>query len=81
MHEIHAHYLEDSRAIYTTLASDLGQIEMTVTNLSTGEAWSDSFDSGVVMQTLLPISGTRGYYEIIYVSEFGNIYEGNFVIE
>ena len=70
-----------SSAIYTTVTSDLGQIEMTVTNLSTGEAWSDSFDSGLIMQTLLPISGTPGYYEIEYITESGDAYAGEFLIE
>ena len=81
LHEIQAHYLEISRTIFTTVTSDLGEIEMTVTNLSTGEAWSDSFDSGVIMQTLLPISGTPGYYEIEYVTESGDVYAGEFLIE
>ncbi len=80
LHEIQAHYLEISRTIFTTVTSDLGQIEMTVTNLSTGEAWSDTFDSGAIMQTLLPISGTAGYYEIEYVTESGDVYEGIFIL-
>lgn len=70
-----------SSVIYTTLTSDLGQIEMTVVNLSTGETWSDTFDSGVIMQTLLPISGTPGFYEIEYVTESGDVYAGEFLIE
>lgn len=70
-----------SSTIQTTVTSDLGEIEMTVTNLSTGEAWSDSFDSGVIMQTLLPISGTPGFYEIEYVTESGDVYAGEFLIE
>ena len=70
-----------SSAIFTIVTSDLGQIEMTVTNLSTGEVWSDSFDSGVIMQTLLPISGTPGFYEIEYVTESGDVYAGEFLIE
>ena len=65
-------------SIQTTVTSDLGQIEMTVTNLSTGEAWSDSFDSGTIMQTLLPISGTPGFYEIEYITESGVTYVGCF---
>ena len=69
-----------SSAIHTTVTSDLGQIEMTVTNLSTGETWFDSFDSGMIMQTLLPISGTAGYYEIEYVTESGDVYEGIFIL-
>ena len=78
--DFHVFYDRMSSAIYTTVTSDLGQIEMTVTNLSTGEAWSDTFDSGVIMQTLLPISGTAGYYEIEYVTESGDVYEGIFIL-
>jgi hypothetical protein len=68
-------------SIQTTVTSDLGQIEMTVSNLSTGEAWSDTFDSGVIMQTLLPISGTPGFYEIEYITESGDVFAGEFLIE
>ena len=81
MFPIHALFNGMSSTIQTTVTSDLGEIEMTVTNLSTGEAWSDSFDSGVIMQTLLPISGTPGYYEIEYVTESGDVYAGEFLIE
>ena len=79
--DFHVFYDGMSSAIFTIVTSDLGQIEMTVTNLSTGEAWSDSFDSGVIMQNLLPISGTPGYYEIEYVTESGDVYAGEFIIE
>ena len=34
-----------------------------------------------IMQTLLPISGTPGYYEIEYVTESGDVYTGEFLIE
>lgn len=78
---IEAFYYGMLSSIQTTVTSDLGQIEMTVTNLSTGEAWSDSFDSGVIMQTLLPVSGTPGFYEIEYVTESGDVYAGEFLIE
>ena len=78
---IESYYYGMLSSIQTTVTSDLGQIEMTVTNLSTGEAWSDSFDSGTIMQTILPISGTPGYYEIEYVTESGDVYAGEFLIE
>ena len=78
--DFHVFYDGMSSAIHTTVTSDLGEIEMTVTNLSTGEAWSDTFDSGAIMQTLLPISGTAGYYEIEYVTESGDVYEGIFIL-
>ena len=78
---IEVYYFSMLSSIQTTVTSDLGQIEMTVTNLSTGEAWSDTFDSGAIMQILLPISGTPGCYEIEYVTESGDVYAGEFLIE
>lgn len=66
--------------IQTNSTSDLGSVEMTVTNLSTSETWTDSFDS-VVTPHLLPISGAPGLYEITYLTSFGNLYEGTFTIE
>jgi hypothetical protein len=78
---IEVYYFSMLSSIQTTITSDLGQIEMMVTNLSTGEVWSDTFDSGVIMQTLLPISGTPGFYAIEYVTESGDVYAGEFLIE
>ena len=60
---------------------EIGNDLLTVTNLSTGEVWSDTFDSGVIMQTLLPVSGAPGYYEIEYVTESGDVYAGELLIE
>lgn len=78
--ELYAFYDGMSSAIHTT-TSDLGQIEMTVVNLSTGEAWSDTFDSSLFMQNVLPISGSPGCYGIEYIAESGNVYVGEFIIE
>lgn len=66
--------------IQTNSTSDLGSVEMTVTNLTTGETWTDSFDS-VVTPHLLPISGAPGLYEITYLTSFGDLYEGTYIIE
>lgn len=77
---LHACYNGTSSTIYTTITSDLGQIEMTVVNLSTGEVWSDILDSGALMQTALQISGTPGYYTITYTTESGRVYEGYFTL-
>ena len=68
-------------AIMTTVQSDLGDVLITVTNCSTGNVWYDSFDSALEPQTMLPISGEPGVYEITYITESGNIYEGTFIIE
>ena len=66
--------------IQTNSTSDLRSVEMTVTNLSTGETWTDSFDS-VVTPHLLPISGAPGLYEITYLTSFGDLYEGQLIID
>ena len=63
------------------LQRDLGDVVLTVTNCSTGNVWYDSFDSTLEPQTMLPISGEPGVYEITYITESGNIYEGTFIID
>ena len=78
---IESYYLGMLSSIQTTVTSDLGQIDLTVTNLMTGESWSDSFDSAMTPQTFLPISGAPGLYEITYLTSFGDLYEGTFTIE
>lgn len=62
-------------------SSDLGDVSLTVTNCSTGEVWYDFFDSALEPQTYLPISGSEGIYEIVYITESRDIYEGSFVIQ
>ena len=70
-----------TNAIVTNASSNQGNVTLTVTNLSTGEAWYDIFDSATEPQTVLPISGTPGLYEIVYTTQLGDIYEGAFSIE
>lgn len=67
--------------IRTSVSSDLGDVSLTVTNCSTGEVWYDFFDSSLEPQTYLPISGSEGIYEIVYITESGDIYEGGFTIQ
>ena len=78
---IESNYYASRAHVSTSILRDLGVVVMTLTNLSTGEVWSDTFDSGVIMQTLLPISGTSGLYEIEYITESGDLYAGEFLIE
>ena len=77
---ITCHYYGMMTSIVTTVSSDQGNVSLTVTNLSTGEAWYDVFDSATESQTILPISGTPGLYEIVYTTQSGDIYEGTFVL-
>ena len=73
-------YYDGSCLIQTSTLSDLGSVEMTVTNLSTGETWSDIFDSALSPH-IFHISGAPGLYEITYLTSFGDLYEGTFIIE
>lgn len=79
-HPIECHYLGMINAFVTTVWSDLGDVTLTVTNCSTGSVWYDSFESTFETQTMLPISGEPGFYEITYITESGNIYVGQFTI-
>lgn len=78
---ISADYYSMFSSIYTTVYDDLGEVEVYVTNTSTGEFWMTSFDSSNEQQSFLQISGTPGYYEIEYITESGDVYEGEFLIE
>ena len=77
---LECYYYSAVSSICSFYYSDLGDVTLTVTNLSTGEAWYDVFDSGAAPQTLLPISGTDGLYEIVYTTECGDVYEGTLVL-
>ena len=78
--EIQAYYYGMLSAVYTSVTFDLGEIDVTVTNCSTGEFWEDTFDSSISSQHLLQISGTSGFYEVTYTTSCGNLYQGSFVI-
>lgn len=67
-------------AVVTTVWSDLGEVVLTVTNCSTGNVWYETFDSAQESQTALALSGEPGIYEIVYITETGDIYEGTFTI-
>ena len=79
--DIRACYDAMSSVIYTTFLSDLGLVEMTVSNLLTGEVWSGVCDSAACTQMLQEVSGTVGYYEVVYFSETHGTYTGEFLIE
>jgi hypothetical protein len=77
---IDCHYHGMMTSIVTTFSNDLGNVTFTVTNCSTGETWYDVIDSAIEPQFIMPISGTDGLYEIIYITENGDIYEGSFYL-
>ena len=67
-------------SIHTHASINIGIIDVTVTNLTTGEIWSDTFDSAVSPH-FLQISGAPGLYEITYLTSFGDLYEGQLIID
>lgn len=77
---IECYYYGLMNNIITNVFSDLGDVTLTVTNHSTGEVWYDTFDSGVQSHAVTPISGTPGYYQVIYQIESGNMYYGYFIL-
>lgn len=67
-------------SVITTISENLGEVSLTVTNLSTGETWYDTFDSSSTPQAMTQISGASGYYEVVYVTGSGDMYEGSFIL-
>lgn len=78
---IESYYYSMVSCIQTTVCADLGIVDMTVTNCSTGEVWSSVFDSGVQSHAVLQLSGPPGFYVISYITSSGDVYEGEFIIE
>lgn len=74
-------YYGMNQSVFTTVYSDLGIVHLTITNTSTGEVWYDTFDSGASPQVSTMISGTPGYYEVVYVVDSGISHNGSFIIQ
>lgn len=73
-------YIGMLNLVQTDIYRDLGEVFVEISNVSTGEISSDSFDSGLTPQHFLPISGNSGYYQVTYIIENGDIYEGLFIL-
>ena len=79
--EIQAYYNGMLSVVCTSVFADLGEIDLAVTNCTTGEFWQDTFESYDCMQHVLSVSGTPGLYEVTYTVESGGQYYGTFMIE
>lgn len=73
--DIEANYFNGALTI--VFNADLGDADIVVSNLTTGDMWSESV-SGVGAATLL-LSGDEGYYEILIYTDCGD-YSGEFVL-
>lgn len=78
---IESYYWGEFSGIQTVVTKEQGDINMYVSNITTGESWSYSFDSIMEPQSFIQLSGNPGYYEVEYVTESGDIYYGVFIIE
>lgn len=76
---ISCEYFEDIPCLVFNFYSDLGIVNITITNLTTCEIVSRVVDSqlGIVN---IPISGNEGYYFISIVTPSGRSYQGQFII-
>lgn len=78
---VQAFYWRLTETVQISATSDLGEITVLVTNLTTGEAYNCSFDSSVMVESFVPVDGTPGIYEIILTSEYGDVYVGSFIMD
>lgn len=79
--EIQAYYYGMFSAVHTSATLGLGEINVNVTNCSTGEFWEDCFDSSMIPQHYLTISSTPGLYEVTYTTSSGDLFVGTFEID
>jgi hypothetical protein len=77
---IYSCYYGMFEGILTTVSGNLGQIEVVVSNETTGEIWHFLFDSTSYQQDLLHISGTPGFYCVTYTTDRGEKYQGTFTL-
>lgn len=77
---LECYYYDMMNVVVTTVWEDMGDVFLTVTNSSTGSVWYASFNSSHEFQNTLCISGEPGVYEISYITESGNVYVGEFIL-
>ena len=71
-------YYQDGM-IYFQFAYDMGEVEITVTNESTGEMWQQTDDSAFGA-TSIASSTTAGNYYITIVTDDASCYSGSFTL-
>jgi len=74
---VEAYYDSFISGIAITFLQDLGNVEVNVTNHSTGE-YLEGTMTATTGTTVLPISGTEGVYTITFTLSNGTEYEGEF---
>ena len=80
MNSITVCYYGMFQGILTNVSGNLGQIEVVVSNETTGEIWYFLFDSTSYQQDLLHISGTTRFYCVTIATDRGEKYQGTFTL-
>ena len=70
-------YVSFMSALKITFLNDLGNMDVNVTNHTTGEYISGTMNAAAGV-TMLPISGTEGFYTITFTLPGGREYTGDF---
>ncbi|MDE7127314.1 MAG: DUF3244 domain-containing protein [Bacteroidales bacterium] len=70
-------YVSFMSALKITFLNDLGSMDVNVTNHTTGEYISGTMNAAAGV-TMLPISGTEGFYTITFTLPGGREYTGDF---
>lgn len=78
---IDLYYWAAFSGLYTEVTQDMGLVEVTVSNITSGEFWHYSFNSGRETSSFFQLPVSFGYYEVRYITESGEVYQGVFVIE
>ena len=78
---LEATYLKVVNSLQIMCPAGSGSVDVDVINCSTGETWCQSSDSAEAPVIYLLLSGTPGYYEVQLITESGDVYEGEFLIE
>ena len=69
-------YYQDG-VIYLQFGYDMGEVEITVTNETTGEMWQQTDDTAFVAATIATSTDVGNYY-ITIVTDDASCYDGNF---
>lgn len=77
---IDSYYCVTLSGLYTEVTQDMGLVEVTVSNITSGEFWHYSFNSGRETSSFLQLPVGSGYYEVRYITESGEVYRGVFVM-
>lgn len=75
---IDAYYDYDTSCVYVNLSEAGSSVDVSISNTTTGESYALVIPGSGA--SVLPISGTSGYWTITFTLENGSVYYGYFVL-